>query len=272
MRKKVIIIADSGAGGISVLKYINNWAGHYNIEYLADYRKHPFGLKNRNEIQSIVKSWFECLVDKDKVCLFIIACNTASIASKKIKQKLVDNFGVPVVNMVEGVSECIKNNKINIRDKNVAIMATKYTIESGEYQKIIGKYKPTKVIGIIATNCEKEIAMGRHKSKEGKIVISEELKKYSGEKIDTVVLACTLFQSIKNQIIEILGVDVKCIDPAKEVSNLAMGKLGIIAKIKRPKLIIWDTSRNESSVNSIKIACQANINRTIEVNYLKLIR
>ena len=120
--------------------------------------------------------------------------------------------------------------------------------------------------------CEKEIAMGKHKSKEGKIVISEELKKYSGEKIDTVVLACTLFQSIKNQIIEILGVDVKCIDPAKEVSNLAMGKLGIIAKIKRPKLIIWDTSRNESSVNSIKIACLANINRTIEVNYLKLIR
>lgn len=269
---KTIIMADSCSGGISVLKYINTWAGDYNVEYLADYEKNPFGLKSSIEIENIVESWFKNLVNKDDTCLFIIACNTASIASMRIKQRLIDDFGVPIINMVDGLKECVEINKSQIIGKNVAIMATKYTIESGLYQEIIGKYQPNRIIGMIAINSEKEVAMGRFKTADGKIIIKNELERYSDQNIDTVILGCTCFKAIESQIIEMLGPNVKCIDPAKNVSDLVMKELRIKIKTKNPKLKFWNTSQSENTYDSIDIMCKANIKNNVKINYLKLSR
>lgn len=270
--KKSIIMADSCSGGFSVLKYIDSWAGNYNVEYLADYEKNPFGLKSEPEIEDIVSSWFKNLVDKDKVRLFIIACNTASIASVKIKQKLAKEYGVPIINMIEGVRACIKNSEAAIKGKNVAIMATKYTIESKKYQKILNKYGPKKIISIIATNCEREVANGRFNSPQGKEIIKEELRKYQGEEIQTIILACTCFKSIEDQIVGILGVNIKCIDPALEVSNLAAKELGLKYKKSNPLLTIWDTRHDTETIKSLNIACNTFLNKDVKINFLKLLR
>jgi len=265
---KTIVIADSCSGGIGVMKYINTWAGDYRVEYLADYEKNPLGLKDSNEIESIVKSWFKCLVNKDNTCLVVIACNTASIASMRIKQRLADASGVPIINMVDGLKECIKRNKSQIVGRNVAVMATKYTIESGVYQGIISKYQPNKIIGIIATNCEQEVAMGRFETAEGGVIIKNELEKYSNQNIDTVILACTCFKAIENQIIGSLGASVKCMDPAENVSDLAMQELGVVINKKNPKIKLWNTAQSEDTNESIGNMCKSNI----KINYLKLSR
>ena len=238
-----ILMADSCSGGIGVLKYVSAWAGRYNVEYLADYEYNPLGIKSQHEIGRIVSSWFKCLVNKNDVCLFVIACNTASIASEPIKQKLITDFGVPIVNMIDAIEACVNNNETLIRGKNVAIIATKYTIESEVYQKIVSRYRPNSVIGIVATKCEGEVAMGRFKTPEGKRVINDELSEFSNRQIDTAILACTCFKSIEDQIIERLGSKVICIDPASESSN-----------------------------NSIDIMCKTNMKRVIKVNYLELTR
>lgn len=54
--KDKILVADSCSGSINLLKYLQKWANNYQIIYLSDYEKNPFGLKKQKEIINIVKS------------------------------------------------------------------------------------------------------------------------------------------------------------------------------------------------------------------------
>jgi glutamate racemase len=270
--KKTILMLDSCSGGLSVLKYTEKWSGNYRIVYVADYEKNPFGLKSQNEIVSIVKSWFFNLIKSSQAKIAIIACNTASIAIKNEKEKLSKMFKIPIITMIEGVEKCIKNNETHIRNKNVAIVGTKYTIESREYLKIVKRYNPKKIIEIIATMCEREVARGTHNSADGKKNIIDELCPHKNKMIGTVILACTCLKTINHQIKNILGNKILCLDPAIEVSKLSKKLLNINKDKSKTKIIIYNTAKSEKSMNGIKNAYKINTGKMAKIKFLKLIR
>lgn len=268
------MIADSCSGGLSVLKYIEKWSGNYKIVYLADYEMNPFGIKSKDEIVSIVRSWFTNtnLARLEDVSIVIIACNTASIAIKDERENLSKLYKVPIMSMIEGVAECYKNNEASIGNKNVAIMATKYTIKSGEYQKLIEKYHPNKIIRLIATKSEREVAWGTYNSVDGKINIADELSKYRSEKIDTVILACTCFKMIIDQIKDALRNNIVCLDPALEVSRLTKKILNIENGISGPEIIIFNSANKKETVKSLRTSCKINLGKVPKISHLNLNR
>ena len=83
-----IFILDSGIGGISVLKGLKRKYPDCIFEYYADNANNPYGEKSPEEIKECVLSAIKCL-DVGKNDVFVVACNTASLAAKEeIKEAL----------------------------------------------------------------------------------------------------------------------------------------------------------------------------------------
>lgn len=270
--KSTILIGDSCAGGFGVLKEMIKWSDGFRVEYIADYGKNPFGLKSKNEIFEIVKSWFSNLVKLNNIRLVVIACNTASIASYDSLTRLSEEFGVPVVSMVDGVERCIESNCEFIKNKTVAIMATKYTIGSYRYFDIIKKFNPSHIINIIGTQAEHCVASGEYNSPCGKKAIVENLIRYKDRSIDTVVLGCTCFPLIADQIKATVGKEAMLLDPAVYVSNLAKNVL----EVKRDRLNldvhILNTSLSKISLSSIDKCSSDIFGSKLDVSIVRLNR
>jgi len=219
--EKDIFLADSCAGGISVLKFFLNWCGDYNVHYLADGEKNPFGLKSKQEIFKIVESWLNYF-NKDKTSkLFCISCNTASISIEKKVRLLERKYKTPIVTMIDGAKSIIKKNKNKIRNKEVLIIGTKFTITSGTYRKLILREKPKNLFELIGTFSERFVARGVEKNEGARKKMLKELSKFKGKKIDTIFLGCTCYSFISREIKKIYGEKIYFLDPAEEVSKLA---------------------------------------------------
>jgi len=231
-----------------------------------------FGLKNQKQIIEIVESWFKNLVKRNNVKLVVIACNTASIASYKISRDLSNKHKVPVISMVDGISTCIQKNRELIEGKNVAIMATKYTIDSLKYFEIIHKYHPKKIINIVATQSEHSVTIGNCNLNAGKSLIYKELAKYRNEKIDTLILACTCFQLITSQIRKILGKTILFLDPAIYVSEQSKEILNVTQDKVDPELLIYSTSKTKKSTAGLDVSGKTFLHKMPKITNLTLER
>lgn len=271
-KRDTILIADSCSGALSLLKHFEKWAGDFQIAYLADYEKNPFGLKNQAEIIEIVKSWFTNLVLFDNVKLVVIACNTASIASYSILKDLSNEYHIPVISMVDGMIECIERNRSQVLNKNVAIMATKYTIESKKYFDVIKKHNPNKIAEIIGTQSEHAVATGSCNSSAGRKCIGKELIKYQRGKINTLVLSCTCFQLIVDQIKNVFGKDITFLDPSYDVSELSKRALNISNGKFGLELCIYTTSETPASLLGLKVSCLTIFKEKLSTTFLHLNR
>ncbi|KPJ56538.1 hypothetical protein AMJ49_04655, partial [Parcubacteria bacterium DG_74_2] len=124
--KGTILIADSCAGGLEILKYFLEWAGDYKIYYLADGEKNPFGQKTKKEVKDIVYSWIKNFqTSNDNLKIVVVACNTASVAIKDQVSNLEKKFKIPIVTMIDGVEKSVYENKKILKNKNTLILGTR---------------------------------------------------------------------------------------------------------------------------------------------------
>ena len=112
--KGKIFLADSCAGGLGVLKFFLGWAGKYEVYYIADGEKNPFGLKSKQEIYKIVESWLKSFDKSKRVVLFCISCNTASISLGERIKRLEEKYKIPIITMVNGAEIIIKKERNKI--------------------------------------------------------------------------------------------------------------------------------------------------------------
>ncbi len=272
--KKEIFFFDSCAGGFGVMKPFLKWAGNYNITFVADYKKNPFGIKSEKNISSIVTSWFEnyiCKLEKRDIKLIVIACNTASIASMNIIDTLIQNYKIPILTMIDGLKASLSNNIQLIKNQNVGIFGTKYTIESNIYYKFIKNNGANKIFNIIGTKSEAAIAKGFYQEEKGDIDITNELKYFKKFNINTIILGCTCFELIQNQIQRVLGKDVKFINPSFFVSEKAKKTLNVkeVSEVDINSLNIISTKLNKESINGLNkssnsyFGCQLDLSEII---------
>ena len=139
---------------------------------------------------------------------------------------LAEKFKIHVVTMLSGLGSCLAENKDFITGKTFGLMATKYSISSKEYNRLVKKCNPKKIIEIIGTDTEHEVAAGTHNTPVGRLKIESELSVFKDKKIDTLLLGCTCYRFDEKEIKKILGVK-KCLDPAKEVSESARKMLDV---------------------------------------------
>ena len=213
MRRKVGVF-DSGIGGLTVLEKLKEELPHEDFIYFGDSRNNPYGEKSDEELYCIVKGVVDFLIKED-VKLIVIACNTAT--TKCMKRLRVDYPKMIFVGIVPAIKVACDRGY-----KNILVMATPVTIGSFRTYELIrdNKREDQKITLLSCDGLAHLIEIGN----EVKIneMLEEIFKEYKNTNVDAIVLGCTHYPLIKNNIIKVFG-DVMLLD----------GSLGVAKEVKR---------------------------------------
>ncbi len=203
MANKPIGIFDSGYGGLTVFRSIFKELPEYDYIYLGDTARAPYG--NRT-FQTIHQYTWECVqwLFKQGCPLVILACNTASAkALRTIQQKDLPHWEDPsqrVLGVIRPTAEVIGNYS---NTKQIGVLGTKGTVQSGSYQIEIGHFFPE--VKVYQQACPLWVPLienGEYDQPGADYFV----KKYLGQvlaqsaEIDTLLLACTHYPLLEEKI------------------------------------------------------------------------
>ena len=221
MQKQPIGIFDSGIGGLTILKEIKNKLPQYDYLYLGDNARAPFGNRSFETVYNYTLESISWLF-KQHCPLIIVACNTASAkALRTIQQNDLIGFGEnkKVLGVIRPTTEIIGNFSTT---KHIGILGTTGTVLSNSYLIEIAHFFPE--IKIFQEACPLWVPLIEQNEIDNKGAnyfiqkyVQNLLKKSS--LIDTVLLACTHYPIIYNQIKSFLPAHIQLIQQGEIVAN-----------------------------------------------------
>lgn len=249
-----IAIFDSGFGGLTVLKQLLKILPNENYIYIGDNINIPYGDKSKDEIINLTLKMTEFLISK-KCKILIIACNTISACAYDIlKQK----YEIPIIEVISnGIREALNNTKNN----NISIMGTEFTIHSNIYKdKITQQSRNAEVTQVICKELCPMIENNWDSHKNRFDVLKNYLKNIDKES-DTLILACTHYPHIINDIQNLLKTDISnsiknIIDPSYYTAlsvKKYLEKNNILNMQNQKKINIYTTENIEREKKIINI-------------------
>lgn len=177
-------IFDSGIGGLTVLKELIENKPNNEYYYVGDTLNMPYGNKSHRELFECASKIIDYFISID-VELIIIACGTvSSTIYEELKRKYKD------VTILDIISPTINYlNKLNY--KNIAVVATKNTIESRVFEKRL------KCENIYSLALPKLASIIENKE-EYEEYLNNELEFFKNKKIDLLILGCTHYPIIED--------------------------------------------------------------------------
>lgn len=188
-------IFDSGIGGLTIARAIREAFPQENIVYFGDTAHLPYGDKSPDTIYSYARDIVDFLVDQG--CkIIVVACNSASAAAY---DRLVDYVpqDVDLINVIDPMAEYVVKQDLT----TVGVIATKATIASGVYQKKIHALRKDMQVHSLATPLlAPMIEEGYYRGEISSVVLKEYLSDSTLESIEGLVLACTHYPLIREEI------------------------------------------------------------------------
>lgn len=190
MDTRPIGVFDSGVGGLTVLKELQEKLPNENFIYIGDTASFPYGSKSKETIIELSKKRIEELIKKNAK-LVVIACGTATSQAFEEMQKM---FDIPIIGIINPTVEYLKEKNI----KNIGIIATSGTIRSKGWEKYIcqnieGASIVNKACPLLAPMAEE----GWIDNEIAKLTIHEYLKEIKNENIQALILGCTHYPLFK---------------------------------------------------------------------------
>ena len=206
-------IFDSGVGGLSVLNAIHRQLPGESAIYLADQAHVPYGPRTMDEVRAFCEEITQYLLSLDTK-LIVVACNTASAAAL---QHLRGAFpGVPFVGMEPAVKPAAEHTHSGV----VGVLATPATFQGALYASVIERFASgVRVLQDTCPGLVGQIEKGELNSRETYRILEDALIPMLAQGIDTVVLGCTHYPFVIPLIQDIVGADVRVIDPAPAVAR-----------------------------------------------------
>jgi len=215
----MIGIFDSGIGGLTVTKEVLKVLPEYQLLYLGDTARTPYG----NRSQDLIYKFTEEAVDylfKQGCGLVILACNTASAeALRKIQQEfLPKNYpDRRVLGVIRPVAE--EAAKVS-RYGKIGVVGTQATINSGAYKRELkAQNEKIKVFSQACPLLVPLIEEGLLKRPETMKILRGYLRPLKNQKIDTLILGCTHYPMLLKQFQSAIGARVKVFNPAQVVAE-----------------------------------------------------
>ena len=213
---------DSGIGGTTILGTIKEILPNEEYRYIADSENCPYGEKSDSELQSIVTKNVETLKNWGAK-IIVIACNTATT---RCISYLRDKY--PGINFI-GTEPAIKL-ATETNAQNILVMATPGTIDSERLQTLLEEnQKPNQTIKLLACPGLADLIEHNYKLNNLEPILNylKQLFQNIDPSPDVIVLGCTHYSLIKNQIQSFFP-DSKLIDGnngvAHQVKKLAQTK------------------------------------------------
>lgn len=205
---------DSGIGGLTVLAQLVKYIPNAEYFYVADTLNAPFGTKTQDQILRISLRVINFLQRIGVDCI-VTACNTADASIRAAKIDLqVPYFGILDFEIPENL-------------KKAAVIATKFTAESGVYSKILRSKGVEKIIEIPCQSFVKIVEQDLMDSPIADQEIENCIGILRNTDFSTLILGCTHFPFLASRIKDHFP-ELNVFDPAQTVAKKVSQRLGKI--------------------------------------------
>jgi glutamate racemase len=186
-------VFDSGLGGLTILKALKEFLPNEQFIYYGDTAHLPYGEKSAEALQSYVTDIAAFL--KLKNCkMMVVACNSASTVLDNVKDLSFDR-GV-IVDVIHPIVDLIGNQT---KFKNIAIIGTRKTINSGLFDKAI--HELNKDLILISRRTPLLVPMIEEGFIDEQALFPIFKRYFDGfESTELIIPACTHYPIIYNQI------------------------------------------------------------------------
>ncbi len=197
-RTKKIGVFDSGLGGLYIAKAIQKMLPSYDYVYLGDTLNVPYGGRSSQAIYDFSENAIRYLFEEKQCDLVIIACNTASVcALRKLQTEfLVNEFPEK---RILGVIVPTLESATELGATQIGLIATEYTVSSKIYEEEIVKITPSAKIYGMPTPLLVPL-IEHHGEKYMDMVLQDYLQPIIEEGLDSLILGCTHYVSIKDRV------------------------------------------------------------------------
>jgi len=209
----MIGVFDSGVGGMTVARAVEQRLPQYRLAYFGDLARTPYGSKSQETIIAYARQNTAFLLAQGAK-IIIIACNTAASVASEI---LAREFPVPIFEVISpAVGRAIEAS----RSGRIGVVGTRATIRSGVYEKKILAKRPEFVVHSQA--CPLLVPLveeGWFNRRETKMILRRYLQPLKLKQVDTLILGCTHYPLLKELIQPRIGKRVKIVDSSEAVAE-----------------------------------------------------
>lgn len=208
----MIGIFDSGVGGMTVARAIEQLCPDLPLVYFGDIARTPYGSKSPDTIIRYSRFNTDFLLDQGAE-LIVVACNSASSTAA---DALRTHYSVPILDVITPATA--KAAKLSAAGR-IGIIGTRATVKSGIYPQRIRAARPeAKVFSLACPLLVPLVEEGWLSRRETKMILRRYLHPLRLKKIDTLVLGCTHYPLLKHLIGPRIGNQVRLIDSSVEMA------------------------------------------------------
>ncbi len=214
-RNGPIAFLDSGIGGIPYLVKLRKKLPRENYLYLADHANFPYGEKPVEKIREAVLQTTDRLLSFSRPKMIVLACNTASVSAL---QNLRDHVDIPVVGVVPAVKPAAHLSG----ERTIGVLATESTVNAPYLDSLIEQFaRDFRVVRVAAGDIVAfvENRLLQSTREEQNRLVAPAIETFRRERADAVVLGCTHFTFLEENIRVLAGGAFLTVDSREGVAN-----------------------------------------------------
>lgn len=213
--RPTVLVFDSGVGGLSVYDEIRQLLPDLHYIYTFDNAAFPYGEKTEEFIVERVVDIVTAVAHSYPLALVVIACNSASTVTLPA---LRERFDFPVVGVVPAIKPAARLTRNGI----VGLLATRGTVKRPYTHELVRRFAgecKTEMLG------SAELVELAEAKLQGKDVPLEEIRRIlqpwlrMKEPPDTVVLGCTHFPLLAEELQQVLPEGTRLIDSGAAIAR-----------------------------------------------------
>lgn len=228
--KPRVLVFDSGVGGLSVAREIQQRLPWLPLVYASDNGFFPYGTKGEAELIARVDLVITTLLQQYPVDILVIACNTASTLTLP---HLRNRLSLPIVGVVPAIKPAARLSQSGV----IGLLATPATVARPYTHELVREYAPQ--CDVISLGSSELVQIAEQKLRGEPIdnntiaaITAQLMQHEKATQMDVLVLACTHFPLLKGELATHLPEKIQLVDSgeaiARRVEYLLEGKTGDI--------------------------------------------
>lgn len=215
MDQRPIGMFDSGLGGLTAAKTLEEILPGENLIYFGDSRNAPYGTRSRAELSALACANAELLRGFDCKAI-LIACGTVS---SNVMDVLRARYpGLPLFGVIDAACDRAAAESAG----RIAVSATEATVRSGAFARALLARRPE--AEVFSKPCQSLVAL----AEEGhfaagdplaEAAVAREFAEIRARRPDTLLLACTHFPLFRDSIAAYMGPDTALLSVGEETAR-----------------------------------------------------
>jgi glutamate racemase len=214
---KPLLIFDSGIGGLSVLEPIRALLPTAPIVYVADSAGYPYGTRRASEIEARVPALLGRLAERFDPELIVIACNTASTIALDSVRAALD---LPIVGTVPAIKPAAEISKT----RTIGVLGTEATVRQAYVDRLAEEFAADCTVIRHGSAELVDLAEAKLRGEPTDLagyarILDGIFSQPGGEDTDTIVLACTHFPLVEEELAAAARRPVRFVDGKEGIAR-----------------------------------------------------